>query len=504
MKNTLTENKLVELAEYKLKDTLLNLIYDLAENPASKAEYIIPDFIFSIKEKVEKAYSELENVFETTDRSSFDSQLSSISSEIIACAVNINKYAAYNEQLGEKLFRAYKLNDIKSADYNNIPLNNNGVSDVVKGYVTSLPDNFESTFSMAELISVFPLRMTKDRFNDYVSKGFEIISKGIADEFAASCVERLKDMFYADCNDSFKADFPLMYEKLKSTEESLNELDKDSLFEALNDIDGNAEAIQNIFSLLGIYFNDVTYMQTLSMFAVDTEFLYNNDMVLKDLYYSLRNVITSGDTLLSEEILDRAGNEIEDRFELLQPIENEISKAIENMTDKEYDNLSDEIKLSINVNNEISKMFYNELENQLMFSMGKNIKREEMADELINYIYEKTEKLPNADKKFLKQSFLKNIPCPMTKQELIDYCIYSLDGINNRELSLLTYGEIFSITDKNDGTDEHEHHHDHGCGCGHEHHHDHGCDCGHEHHHDHGCDCGHEHHHHDHDCNCKH
>ena len=97
-----TSKKLVKLVEYKIKDTLLNLIYDLAENPASKAGYIIPKSILNIKDKIEKAYVEFENVVDTTERDDFEDQLKIITREIIASGININKYVAYNEQLGEK------------------------------------------------------------------------------------------------------------------------------------------------------------------------------------------------------------------------------------------------------------------------------------------------------------------------------------------------------------------------------------------------------------------
>ena len=87
-----TEKKLVQLVEYKIKDTLLNLIYDLAENPAKKADYIVPQSVLDIKDRLEKAYTDIENILETTERQAFEEELSSITKEIISCAINVNKY----------------------------------------------------------------------------------------------------------------------------------------------------------------------------------------------------------------------------------------------------------------------------------------------------------------------------------------------------------------------------------------------------------------------------
>lgn len=483
-----TEKKLVKLVEYKIKDTLLNLIYDIAENPSSKAEYIIPQSVLKIKDRLEKAYINLENVLDTTTRDEFEAELSSIIKEIISCGLNVNKYVSYNEQLGEKLLKAFKLYDVKNVD-NNIPLNNSALVDTVRGYVSTLPDTFEGKFAMSDLISLFPLRMTRERYADYVTKGVEILTNDLPKEFANSCIDRLKDMFYADCQEDFKKDFPLMCEKLLTTKETLEELDKEGITDALNDIDNNVEAIHSIYALLGVYFNDVIYLQVLSMFAVDSEFLFNDDMILKDLYFTLKDVIVTKDTSFLDDILERTENEIGERFDLSKPLEEEISEKLESITEEDYKSLSLDTKTAINVNNTISEMFYSELDQQLMLSRGTSDETEKMTAELIDYINNVTGDMPNSDKKLLKQNFLKNIPCPMTKEELCEYCAYSLDGINDRALSLITYGNIFQLTDEamkamSEHNHEH-HHHDHNCSCGHDHNHKH------EHHHN--CNCGHHH-----------
>lgn len=487
MNNPETEKKLVKLVEYKIKDTLLNLIYDLSENPAQKAGYIIPQSILNIKEELEKAYCDLENVLDTTERKDFEDNLAVITREIIACGINVNKYISYNQQLGEKLLKRYKLNDVKNVK-SNIPLNNSALTETVRGYLATLPDSFEGNFAMSNVISSLPLRMTKERYNDYVTKGVELLTKDLPKEFANSCIDRLKDMFYADCDQSFNADFHLMYEKLKATEETMNDLDNEGVTEALNDIDGNIDAIHNIYALLSVYFNDCIYMQILSMFAVDSEFLFNDDMLAKDLYYSLKDVITTKDTGLLEEIFERTENEIGERFDLAKPIEDEMTEKLKNITQEEFAELSADTKTAINVSNTISEMFYSELDQQLMLSRGTSDEVEKMTKELVDYINAKTENMSLSDKKFIKQTFLKHIPCPMTKNELADYCGYALDGINDRDTSLVAYGNLFQITDEaRKEMDKHHHHHDHEhCSCGHDH--------SHEHHHDHNCNCGHHHH----------
>lgn len=174
----------------------------------------------------------------------------------------------------------------------------------------------------------------------------------------------------------------------------------------------------------------------------------------------------------------------------------------------DWDNLSDELKTTISVNNAVSNRFYRELEEEIMTpqDLEKEYTTEELANDVNTYIADVCAELPKTKEKFLKQKFLKNIPCPMTQEEFVDYATYSLDGVNDKLVSLVAYGNIFEIVD---ALEKQEHEHGDSCDCGHEHHHEHGhdCSCGHEHHHEHGhdCGCGHEHHHeHGHDCGCGH
>ena len=46
------EQKLVKLIEYKQKDALLNLIYDLTELPEKEVEYKIPKRVLDLKDKI--------------------------------------------------------------------------------------------------------------------------------------------------------------------------------------------------------------------------------------------------------------------------------------------------------------------------------------------------------------------------------------------------------------------------------------------------------------------
>lgn len=475
----LDEKKLVEIVEYRVKDALLNLIYDIADDPASETEYIPPKRFSDISDNIRKAYIKLCDVLEATDRSEFESMLDGILAEITECAVNINRYTSYNDMLGQEMLREYKLADISGIG-DEVALNNGRVVEIVKEYVHGLEEDFESGFKKSEIVSSLPLRMTRERCSDYIRRGIKLMTAGLPEGFAQSSIERLKDMFFSKCDEDFSADFPLMYEKLNATRESISELDSEALMEAMGDIDGNTQALGEMYDILGIYYNNVMYLSILSLFVVDTDFIFGGDMVLRDLYFAMREMLSSGDESFREEILERAGNEISDRFDKIRPDEEKILKAIDSFTAEEFEALNEDIKMTVNVSNTVNSMFFSELDEHIMLKNGGGDDVDKAIDGLIEYINDVTADMPNSEKKLLKQRFLSRIPSPMSNDELCSYCSYALDGINDRNISLMTYSDIFHIIDED--KDEHEHHHSHD--------HDH---CGHGHAHHHHCGCGHEH-----------
>ncbi len=473
MAKTIDEKKLVELVEYRLKDVLLTLIYDVADNAALKSEYVLPKCISEIYDDISKAYIKLGDVFETTERSEFEAELKDITDKIVKSAVNINRYTSSNEALGQKALRMYKLSDIEEIG-DEVPLNNGRVAELVKGYVSGLKDDYADNFKKAEIISSLPLRMTRDRFADYVRRGVKLLADGLPEGFAQSSISRLKDIFYADCENEFQKDLPLMYEKLKSTEESLSELDSEALTEAMDDIDGNLSALGEMYNILEFYYSHVIDMSILSLFVVDSDLIFGDDMVLKDLYFALKEMLSTGDKSLKDDILERTGDEISDRFDKFRPQEEKMLKLINSLKSEEYEALDENIKTTLNVSNTINSMYSGELNERIMLAGGEDEDIDKAVDGLIEYINNVTENMQNSEKKLIKQIFLGHIPTPMSNEELCEYCGYALDGINDKSISLMTYSDIFHIIDdEDDEDDEHEHHHHHHdhehCGCGHEH-----------------------------------
>ncbi len=467
--NKLDNEKLISLVVYKLKDTLFNLMYDICDNPVNEIANP-PESIKNYENEIRQLYVELSNCIdkEITNRNDFNQKLNNLEKEIVQTAVNINKYTCSNNQLGEYILREMKLIEVKSIG-DNIPLNNHAMAEKVEHFLTHMPDNIEGSFGKGQLMAALPLRMTKAKYRDYVKTSFNLMAKELPAEFAGASMDRLKDMCFSDY-ENIKTDLPLMYEEISSIYKlPVSEFTKENIEEYLNIIDDNIQALQNIYTCLGVLYNDITYMKILSDFVIDEDFIFGEDFIIKDLYYSISNSIRDNDDTLIDTITENLSSEIETRFENSKDLEAEISKSISEL--KDINSVDDNAKISIQVNNAISNAYMMDIDQQIMLGNTEEKTNDELADELCDYIENSVSSLPVARQKYIKQKFLQHLPCPFSNGEFMDYTHYSLSGVNDRSVALMSCGDIFDITDKV----EHEHHHNH------EHHHHDGCNCGHHH-----------------------
>ncbi|MGN1317945.1 MAG: hypothetical protein ACI4VF_02945 [Lachnospirales bacterium] len=477
--NKLNNEKLISLVVYKLKDTLFNLMYDILDNPLSEIP-IVPERLKDFEERIRSFYTQIcDNLSkEINDRENFISAVNLLENDIVNMAIDINKYTCANNQLGEYVLREMKLIEVSNID-ESVPLNNHAMVEKISHFLSHIEDNVEGKFAKGELIAALPIRMTKDRYRDYVKSAFSIMAKELPKEFANSSMERLKDMCLAESK-NLSCDLPLMADTINEIYNiDTSEFKKENIEEYLNIIDDNIASLQTIYTCLGVLYNDVTYIKILCDFVIDEDFLFEDDFLLKDLYYSVCDTIKDKDESLVDTILERVNNEIEKRFEMSKELEGEITKEISQI--KDINELDDNCKVSVQVNNAISNAYLKDIDEKIMLGQGGDKSIDELSDELCNYIEDVTKNLPNSRRKYIKQRFLQHIPCPMTDNEFTDYAHYSLSGVNDRNVILASCGDIFDITDK---VLDSNHHHDENCDCSHHHHH---------HHHDENCNCGHHH-----------
>lgn len=461
--NKISNKDIIDLIEYKLKDTLFNLMYDILESPVEDVANP-PEALKAIEGKIQQLYV---NIIEYLDRpvnerKDFEKDINKLRDDIVNLAMDISKYISINDHLGNYIMKDYKLKEIeKIADQ--VPLNNSAIAHNLEHYLSHKEDNIETAFKKGEIMSALPLRMTRAKYNDYVSAAFKLMTKEIPSQFASATVNRLKDMFYTKDTEKMSKDFTLMAETINEIY-NIEEFKEEEAEEYFSLLDDNHNTLVEAYEAISVLYYNSVYLDILNDFTIDFDFLFEDDFVVKDLYYSVCDCIRSGDFSLKENILDSLNNEIETRFDKFEKKEKEILDAIDKTP---LDNISEDSKTAVNILNAINYYYNRTLDNEIMTAKGN-----ENIDTLLDYINSVTENMSSAYRKFIKQRFLQHLPCPYSNEELVDYVHYSLSGTDDKNTILVACSDIFEIIDKDEDNKEHHHHnhHNHNCSCGHDHH----------------------------------
>jgi hypothetical protein len=482
------EKTAVDYAAYRIKDSLLTLISDITEPNINNDLFAPSNKLNSLKQEITEIYSLLEDAIDDDKeaRTKLLDRLTALNNEIIEYAVRINGYTCCCNQLGDYLTNIYQLNDVKKMA-NSLELDNVTIAEKIHSFAHKQANDSEGNFKLAKIMQSLPLRMTKDKYNDYVAGSVKALLSALPEEMGASTVSRLKTLFHSPASNEMKSEFPFMYERITEIYKlDSSELTNETIEEYLASLDDNIETLAKEYETLSVYYTDVNYLTIIVNYCVDSEFMFDNDIMLKDLFYAVNNYINNKDENLKNEIYERCINEIENRYEAAKPMLDSFKKEASQLKD---DEINDSLQVFLSVCLTVDNYFYSELNNAIML-YDKPDNTDTLVAQLLDYINTSTADMPREQQKQLKQHFLSQLPTSYTPDQLSEYARYALDGVRSKETAILSYMLIFEILEPETET---EHTHSDNCGCGHEHHHN-DCECGHEHHHN-DCGCGHEHHH---------
>ena len=456
---TKIEKKLMELVKYSLKETMCTLIFELANKPEKDCNYILPNYIIEIKDRVEKCYINLYQAIQSENRGDFESEVNSIYNTIVDGLSNINDYVVHVDQLGQSLVEENKRMEVVKMG-EGLPISSSVIVGDVDKFISSFGDSIEEDmevkYVLSKLMSILPIRLIKDKYDDFIKNGARLLLDNVSLQHRVGVTERLKGIFKSDCSEKFKEDFELMYIKLESMKENGVNIDTynvENAEELINEITDCLENLQEVYDLLSNYFDIISYIKIIGEVAVDEEFLFGDDIVLKDIYLALSNTLKNDDDLLIDEILDKAGDEMSHNFARKEPLEDEVEAYYMNMDDEDRLKLSNATITSYSIYKRFRDIYFNSVEDDLLLT-GKIMDVDDLVDDLIKYINDETMDEPLRVKKALKQRFLSNIPCTLTKEEILEYVEYALEGINDRTTTLLTYGNIYELIDENENNDD--------------------------------------------------
>ncbi len=519
MAGTINDNIIssaMELIQLKLKDTMLNLAYDMCDLHLSTPETEIPAEIGTQIDKVKAYAQKLTEILskDLSEREDYITELKTLRSEYAQTCMGVFLYVSLLNSAGSYGMWQYKCRCAEQMPAENYGFIEHSTRDYIDDFIACAESDSQKHFNMSKIISLVPLRMPRERFNDLVAAGLKEIIKDTNLSNAKLAVKMLKTGYYPISAEEYGKALP----EIKAAAEELyaRPLDKltgEELESYLGEIDTAMNTLEELADYLNIAYNDINYLIALSSFCIDEEYLTDDDMLLKDVLYSCKDMLESGDyDLYADALSEKAADTIEERFNDLREKDNKLSEYVNRYIDT--DNMSEQAMNIIRTYVNIQMLYTLELADEITkydesddTPVDENAAKE-LTEELISFLSSVPESISAAKNKFLRKEFLASLPVIMSEADFNAYLDYALEPLRGKSSGIAAITDICDmlmaegiIPDEYDDEDE-----EHECSCGHHHHHDHSHSHDHshlhvvhdhDHDHEHHCNCGH-HHHHDH------
>lgn len=487
------ENKIKEIAQIlipkQLRFNLLHLVSDVCINRKEPLSCDSSGEVLGYTKEVESLTAELSNILTLPmdKRSDYCHRIVKLQKELaqmeqVIYTYNRFKMLIFELALDEKTSRhAKKENALNGYDFDcNAILN-----DCLK-YVFDVEEDYISEIRKGKLLSCLPLKMLREKYNDCLKSAFENIFDEVSINLATNDIEMLKISFAPMNVECYGKKFNYIADELQSIWEiDFENVSDDELDEYVNNLTDTELQLDEIKECVSSLYNDTNYLLNIALFSVDNEYLFEDDIMFKDLYFSTRNIIESSDNeVLIDDILDRIYDNIEcmqDELEAMNSSFNDILEMIdENNVPEDVDTY---ILTKLKIDENFHKEGFDDMLHLYDTENSDTVNSEFLSkktEEFLAYIKSVSEKMTNKRVKFLKAKLFENLACFMEDSEYenyLDYVFESLNSDSRKEVYIAKIARLFENEHFDVEDDDH-------------------CDCGHEHHHHDHCDCGHEHHHH--------
>lgn len=467
--NTL-DKKAMSIIKDKLSFAMLNTITEICMYSEEKKDftYNVPQYIEDYKSDILLNFKNLENILckdieQRKDEILYlENKIQSFEKDAISFFACLN----FCDLISSIVSDYYQLKTIVLDTDKKLPI------DKTINDICSLIDFEEREGDILKngsiLLSVIPYSMTKENYKDYIIKSFKYLfegaTKGIIEnsvntfKFKFSSLEQMEDGAIKNrlidiCNINFEE---------KSQEELLN---------ILEEIEAIAKDYAQIIGDISAIYSSLMELLAIINFTVDKNYLFEDDFLLKDIFYSTKEMIEDETfEIMSDTILEKCEENLEKLIDKIESEEKQLKNIVKNQT---YDKLTNTVKIVIaldeylGVNLEKNILFKSHYtENDEKVTEELIIKK---ADEFVSYV--NNLKFSNKLLKRLKQQFFFYIPCPFNASFLKNHFSNVLSNLPEK-MEILTSYKLFAFTNPKEFSEflnesKHTHIHNESCGCKH-------------------------------------
>lgn len=505
MNNQIIKETIFQDIKLKLQASFFMLLDNsiiLKDNLSWQLPYEKPSNFKNIEDTVIKITNDLKDILEKPidSRDSYISHLSKIKTEIINIAESLYCYYAYNNQLKKIIDNYEHIIYIQEEKIANIDIN--AFFKDCMDFVSKDNNPFDESTNISTLMSCFPIKMTKEKYQEYVKKSLDSLFIDASQNF----IDEILRSFKLKISPTNMPEYGKYFLEIKDKLETIAKLDLenlklDELEELYNTLDDNFEIIAEIEDYLSILLECVNYQICIITFTDDIDYIIDNNLIYKDIFYTSKNILSEElENDLKERLKDLLNNTCEEIIDEIIPIEKNKNSLLKNINVEDLD-----FKEILEVDNIINNLYYKTI-TDLVFPIDlvnekENTKLEKnlidnKIGEFLSFLQTSISQLPISRQKLIKQFFLENIPSGFSKDEFYKYIVYIFDTTKDfykRAIILENVGNIFlnlgfiepPIDDHDNCCEKHHHSHDHeDCCCDEVHHnHEHNDCCCEKHHH---------------------
>ncbi len=418
----------------KLSLNILNNIYEIGGYFSQDSYEDLDNNIKEIKDKLPNYFYNIKNIIskDFDDRKSFILDIQNDIKALEDLSIPFVATLKFSDLLCSIITDYYQLKVTKT--YPDKPLDNKTVLEEIYKLLEDEEENKTLEENGGLLMSIVNCSMTKDNYREYIYRGLNILFQEATEKMIDSTINTLKFNFA-----------PFKYlENSKEKDTLLNifnkkydELEEDELLELLETLDSIGKSYSSKIGDIGAIYGCFMDILAIYNFAVDTDYIFKDDFILKDMYYYTCEMIENKDYSMYENIEENIESKYEEILNNVIKNEKKIKKQIYK---KPYDEYSDALKVCIaledysNLNFEKNILFKSSCNN---VNIASNKFLDEKIEEFLSFI--ENLDVDNTMLKRLKQQFFFYIPCPLGLNALKIYFKNALEGLKTETTILVGY-----------------------------------------------------------------
>jgi len=448
----------IDITRLKLKNNILNLVYEVCEQKKYLNNHKLFNETLNINSQLNSYIIQLRKILEKdlNNREEYIKNLTQLKEKILKHSNVIFAHLAFiaiTEELLSKEINIKQIKEIEESTPFSAEIARDLIIDYCQNYINFLDSNskhqFENLFRKSDLLSCFDLNMTRQKYEDYIKNSFQLLFANLSKTFVDKSIKILKYFDFVpflieNPENLYKESFDIINNIFN---ENLKSKSVDELKNLLDKLDDNYNNVNLTMDFLETLYSNTNYLINISSFCIDSNFIFEDDFEIKDLYYSACNILDSAENeYLIDDVKNIAEEKIEYLYNKIKQEENKFKKITKNIQDK-----TEEIKNYIKIQETLNDNFFAKLDRNYFYETEENnlelepVTKEYIqnkAEEFIKEINCIRDKIGNKKLKIIKQLFIKNLPCPFNNNEIADYIEFSTEDVNN-----LLYISLSNIID---------------------------------------------------------